>query len=1262
MNDQADQSEMVNESARRRFEANRLAGRSDPIIEFLPNSEAPDYLPTLEELVHIEIEFGWKVHAAGQGERPASLEDHLKDFPDLGQPAILLRLVSQEFSCRQRAELATDTSSVLHTIQDTIHHPPRVEEQDESAVDHPNAGDSPADDPSTLPSHGNGVSIDAEDLTMDSGDSSPARPFVDQEEIPGYELQGELGRGGMGVVYRALEEKLKRVVALKILLAGPHADKEERVRFQREAEAVAQLQHPHIVQIHDIGEHRRRPYLSLEFLPGGSLSKQISGQPQSPRKSARLVETLARAIHFAHQQGIIHRDLKPGNVLLTSDGQPKITDFGLAKRLEGDSFATKIGSIMGTPNYMAPEQASDQTVPLSPAVDVYGLGAILYCLLTGRPPFVSSNPINTMRQVLELPPVPPRQLIPDLDRDLETICLKCLEKSPQRRYASAEELADELVRFLDGHPIHARPIGRIPRAWRWCRRKPMIASLTAAVIILVLSLAVGAPIVAVQQAALARAEYAQRVQALSDKKAAEDREQQVNNLVRIKEENARVARDQSELALETLQTVIFDIQDQLENVPRVGRLRRRLIGVALERLNQVADSYLEQDSTEESTAAALTRMADLYRQYGPDTSDEKTKPDAPTKTSSLVFAIKLYQRAREIAQARVKQAPNDSVRRRMLAFQLSQLSQALIARGGYRHGLATAEEAIEQAERAGAQQPQNGRIIGELTMAHTLKGFAEYKLLEQDRERKEAARSLLLAREVGEPWLAEHPGETRVTVALTIAYEYLSVINEINGNALEAEQFLKQRLQLLEQLQNQDDRRGSLTSLQIAERTALTRELLGNKARRAERHSEALDHYTRALPIIQQQAEDNPQDLARLDKLAKLLDNFGRLYVQWGKGPQAIEHYTRSREIYAERKDRDPQDAAMWRSYLNSTRQLADVHLQFANASDAGKLYEEAIRIGMEVLSTVETTDQHLFSLDISEAWLGLAKVVQNNGDPQQAVEPALKAVRASKKTYDDNPSRSRYHRFMYQASKLAGDLFLTLCQFPQAVEQYEIVVDVSGRRFLANPNLNNGIQVAERNLDLGSLNVRLLNLEKARGSFQQGIDALQQLANDNLLSPQADSIRVRLQARLEWCRAAESSAEDLEFALKQPAASLTGLLAFRCRVLVHKGMFPAAITTAEKLQPSQPPDLETAFESACVLALLASSLNQADPPVAEELKRRGEAFALSAVKQLAELASKKYFSNPDRAQKLKRIPDLDGLRNRTEFQSLLKSLATTSG
>jgi WD40 repeat protein/predicted Ser/Thr protein kinase len=318
-----------------------------------------------------------------------------------------------------------------------------------------------------------------------SGNGEADEPALPR--VPGYEVLGELGRGGMGVVYKARQLALNRLVALKMIRAD--GDPEHQRRLRAEAEVVARLRHPNVVQVYDYALGQSRPYLALEFVEGGTLAQKAAGVPQPPHRAAQMVETLAAAVHHAHRAGLVHRDLKPANVLLTAEGVLKIADFGLAKQLHGEPGApggepganapgdqTASGALLGTPVYMAPEQVMGRRGAIGPATDVYALGVILYELLTGRPPFQGDNVLDVLRQVQEQEPLSPGRLQPGTPRDLETICLKCLEKDPRRRYPSAQALADDLRHFQAGEPIAARPVGRAERLWRWCRRNPALAA------------------------------------------------------------------------------------------------------------------------------------------------------------------------------------------------------------------------------------------------------------------------------------------------------------------------------------------------------------------------------------------------------------------------------------------------------------------------------------------------------------------------------------------------------------------------------------------------------------------------------------------------------------------------------------------------------------------------------------------------------------------------------------------------------------------
>jgi tetratricopeptide (TPR) repeat protein len=496
--------------------------------------------------------------------------------------------------------------------------------------------------------------------------------------MPGYEVLQELGRGGMGVVYEARQIGPNRVCALKMILAGGHAGAAELARFRTEAEAIGRLQHPNIVQVFEVGEHAGLPYFSLEFCAGGSLEKKLDGTPLPPREAARLVETLARAMQAAHQANVIHRDLKPANVLLTADGLPKISDFGLARKLD-EVGQTASNAIVGTPSYMAPEQAGGKSKEMGPATDVYALGAILYECVTGRPPFKAATVMDTLHQVVANEPVPPRQLQPRTPRDLETITLKCLHKEPARRYATAADLAADLKHFLAGEPIAARPVGGVEKAWKWVKRNPVVSAMTAAIVLLLL----GSSVVI----------YAKYLDAREQKKeadelriAAETREKEANQL-------RQAAEQFSQRAKRTLDQAGKD-DEKTRHAPGAQVLRRELMQSALRFYQDFAAYYPDDRALRAGLADTHLRLA-----------------VATGRVRPIREAMQSFEKGVRILEEQIAREPDNVDLQVRLAEAYFDLGQLAFEREQY----AEAEKILARAEKLltplAARQPGNVRAL-----------------------------------------------------------------------------------------------------------------------------------------------------------------------------------------------------------------------------------------------------------------------------------------------------------------------------------------------------------------------------------------------------------------------------------------------------------------------------------------------------------------------------------------------------------------------
>lgn len=690
----------------------------------------------------------------------------------------------------------------------------------------------------------------------------------------------------MGVVYLAQQKKLHRRVALKMLLGGAHAGSEQMARFFIEAEAVAHLRHPAIVQIYEVGEHEGLPFFSLEYVDGGCLADRIAGKPQPVREAAGRVEVLALAMAYAHQNGIIHRDLKPANILLTADGLPKITDFGLAKRLESDASQTKSGTLMGTPNYMAPEQARGDTHGIGPLADIYALGVILYEMLTGRTPFLGASILDTLHQVQSQEPVPPSTLQPTVPRDLETICLKCLQKEPAKRYATAAALAEDLNRFLSGQPILARPVGRVERVWRWCRRNPKVAALTFSVLALLVFAAVGSSAAAwkisQEKAEVERQRGVaeeQREIAVAASELAEQRRKDEAAARLLADQNAKVANEQAGLALTTIQILIDKVQKQLEEVPGNQQLKKDLLKTALDGLKQVAQKAATAATTERTMAAAHKRMGDIFRQLG-DTDE----------------AFRQYLRCHEIVQANALAEPNNDKAKSNLAATftiMGDMSQELrrdIAASAdyYQKALTLREELYAHPQSADLSPADRISRITALAETSTRVGVTFFRLGDPAAALVHFKRSL----ESIQSLTTTYPQDVGIQLELARCFSAVGEASFRVKDAAAGKTYYDQCSRLRESLYKTYPK-----NFRIKQELARWYGVLGELDRRSGNSKGAGDYWHQYLKLGQELAAIDPNNVDFQNDVANAYYRLGMLAQQQGDRPGAQKAFSECRKI-----------------------------------------------------------------------------------------------------------------------------------------------------------------------------------------------------------------------------------------------------------------------------------------------------------------------------------------------------------------------------
>jgi serine/threonine-protein kinase len=1037
------------------------------------------------------------------------------------------------------------------------------------------------------------------------------------EPFGDYEVIQEIGRGGMGVVYKARQfvgtgsPRPHRIVALKMIRDWHHASTAEVRRFWLEAENVATLDHPHIVPVYEVGEHQGSPYFSMKFIEGGSLAHVPPQFARNQRGLAQLLATAARAVHHAHQRGILHRDLKPGNILLDAQGQPHVADFGLAKRLEPDAGLSHSGSIQGTPPYMAPEQATGQK-GLTTAVDVYGLGAILYELLTGRPPFRAATPLETLRLVIEQEPVRPRWLNPRVNRDLETICLKCLEKQPHKRYRSAEALADDLGRFTARKPITARRTGRVERAIMWVKRRPAIAAL---LLLVALAVAGGVGGTGWQYAnVLKQRDHAEEETRKKDvalgiaKRAEEDANRRTRETKLALEEKTKAEakeRRRFNEVRELARKFIFDFHDRIQDLPGSTAAREFLVKTAQEYLDNLAREA-------RGDPDLLADLADAYRKVG-DVQGSAVKGNLGDPKGALETQGKALKIALLLAKADRGAAQNRRARARLMSIHLS-IGRAQDKLGLWGEALASYGAARQVVEELAAADPKDEWV--------------------------RRNRAVVLVN-MGDTHL--HAG--RPEEALKHFDRALAIDEELAGEA------------------------GNDASLQQS--LALTRQKVGNAQAELLPPEAALRSYRESLKVFERLANRNSDNAHSQRDLALCHSRIGQLERKAGRISAAEESLVKSLRILEGLARADEKNAEARRDVISAQEKVAILQFEQGKFAEALAGFGEMMGHAERQVERHPGNTQAVRDLVVSYEHLGR---LQSHLGADGRLPPAarLKYLGESRKFYalaleasvalktGKLPPRSAG-----RPAPAAGDWGATLEKtYREALKLYEFQAEQYPESVRYQRDLVRTCRFLARLMDSGAR-----GWEEAEQLYRRALGIGEELVNRYSRMPEyqielgdtENDLGVLLfkqgrfrEARQSLVRAIEHQANA---AKAHPNPFFRRLVRRDCWNLTRTYWLErdddGAVKAAHRPEALFPKDPEEACTAATFLAMLSEMTAKEEGLPAAKRKELSRSYADKAVGQLRKAIDRGFRD----AERLRKDPAFNAVRSRPEFKALLREL-----
>jgi tetratricopeptide (TPR) repeat protein len=836
-----------------------------------------------------------------------------------------------------------------------------------------------------------------------------------------YELLEELGRGGMGVVYKARQKGVNRLVALKMIGSGPWTTPSDLQRFRLEAAAIAEMDHPHIVPLYEVGEEEGQPFYSMKWVEGGSLAARIEKYRDRPRDAVRLLLTVARAVEHAHQHGILHRDLKPGNILIDSHGQPHVTDFGLAKKLEPSSTSSGIqtvpaaptlsGTALGTPSYMAPEQARNARA-VTTAADVYSLGAILYEMLTGQPPFRRATSMETILDVLERDPEAPSELCEEVDDDLDTICLKCLQKEPGNRYSSAAALADDLQRYFNGETIQARPVGRVERFARWCQRQPVVAGLSAAVIV---SVVVGLTLVLVHW-----------------QRAEEERDRAENEKLIAKEERetAEKQRKRATEEEETAKKALKDAEEAKKQAEKEkkraedeGLRAKRALKEAEEAKIQAQKEQQRADKQRLETDEAYREAHRLINKYCIQFSEEKLKQYPALRS----LRMELLRAGLKHYQDFLKRNEQDPRWRKEIAsthFLIGVLQGDL---GKRREALTAYVEALKRFRELASENPGEDDMT--MWIAETLFNMASHQGALGDLTAQRD--SLVECRAIVEQHKKKRPNDSAVESFLS------KLINNENGlegvlgrpenPPVKAEQVVAMRRKLLEKSPGNADFQaalaGGLSNLALA-------------YNRIGRSKDALNAFEEARGLIEKLLEQDPDNGSLKRDLCRICRHLGNRCTSEARYTDAAKLYDKARELLEGVPPRTPANPELQADLADVYADMGSSLFRQEKSGEGMKAYETAVSLCRTLVK--EHPGVNRFEMGLSYTLFNLGNVYRRSGNPAEALKRYKESESLYRTLMKRTPQDVNYPHVLAGTLNNMADVLQTLKRPGEAIKAFE--------------------------------------------------------------------------------------------------------------------------------------------------------------------------------------------------------------------------------